>query len=547
MERKAITSLSGLICGWLIFFVLGMGTNVCHAWLWNEPQLVTINDTLYSVADYENWWQHWQEKDMALPERPDEFINWQLLAQEGVRMELDADPILQRKVATFTKVRSLMMMKNEEIDEKVTIADDELWAMYQQKFIPRLEVRIIFFSSADQAQLQHEAVLAGTLSLDALAQLAATDGGPQLVETKWVRRPQLREEWLTALKDSKSGDLRGPITMDKGALLLEVIAPEDQGNQEDFETLRSAIQDTIREQRQAELTSELVAKLSKKFDLQVDEELLAVIGVSPLDAEQREKNLITSTKGDIKAAQFQAMLEREKSFRKKYKFQKEEIEELKTRVLNSMIAQTVISWEAIDRKYDQRPPLQGTVNFYKRHRVVREVEQRLLKSASQLQPGEAQDYYVANQERYTHPETVAISLIQADEELVNMIWQEVNQGRDYFEVVKRHFPMGVGIKQLPINHFQPEVKSVLASMQPGKVSPPFKIGENYAVLKFINRRPQAVIPFIQVKNELRQQLAEQKLTQARNDLLSRLKEHSVIALDEGNWQKLHKKLAVQND
>lgn len=130
---------------WLVLctlFFVGISSHNACAWFWNDSVLMTINGEKYSTQDYRNWWQNWQEENMPLPESPDEFMNWQLMAQEGSRMQLESEPGYQRKVETFLKVRSLMILKNEEIDSKVKPTRKELWAMYEKDYCPRWNIAV---------------------------------------------------------------------------------------------------------------------------------------------------------------------------------------------------------------------------------------------------------------------------------------------------------------------------------------------------------------------------------------------------------------------
>jgi len=546
MERKAATQLSRLILFWFVILYAGTGTSVASAWLWNNPVLVTINDQQHTMTDYRNWWDNWKEEGMAVPVSPDGFINWQLMAQEGIQMELDSDPAFQRKVTTFIKVRSLMILKAEEVDGKVAIDDEALWGVYKEKYIPRLQVRLFFFADAKQAGQQAAAVHAGSLTTEQLQKLGSEDGGSSMVETKWLRRPQLRGEWLSALAEAQPGQLRGPVSMEKGAVLFEVLDVDD-GGKSDFSEVRKKMESELRSKQEGALTTQLVDRLKKKFALQIDENILAQISETSLTAEQKEKALVNSTKGEISAGSFYAMLVRERAFRRKYKFKEEDGEELKQRVLINMMAQTLISWEAEDRHYETVSPLRETVDFYRRHRLVREVENRLLKPVKTLTDSEVKEYYLANQERYSHPATVGVALVEGEEELMQMIEREVNQGRDFFEVVERHFPQGILIQQLPPSHYSPEIQAVLASLQKGDVSSPFKMLQDYGLLKVINYRQKTPVPFSRVKDEIKQLLLQEKSNRARNDFLDRLKEHSTIEVNENNWQKIRKELADKDD
>lgn len=547
MERKTFVQLCTVISIWVLFFSTGIGPDSARAWFWDDPVVLTIDGEQFTSNDYRQWWELWREKGMSSPTSPDDFINWQLMVKEGRQMDLQSAPGYQRKVATFIKVRSLMMFKAEEIDDKIVISEDDIRAVYRQKYIPRLQVRIFYFPTMELAQQQEENFKDGSLTLAYLEKLPPADGGPSLIEKKILRQPQLTAQWLAALEaDGGNLALRGPVTMGKGAILFEVISKDD-GGADDFAKTKVGIKERLRKDQERLLTQELVAQLRKKFDLQIDEQVLAQINDTALTPEQREQPLVTSSKGIISAADFQAMLAREKKFRRAYKFKEEELGTMKLRVLNNMIAQTLISWAATARHYEQRSPLQDIVAFYRNHRLVREVENRVLKPLSAPSDQELQEYYRVHQDQYSYPETVGVAMVEGGQDLINMIWQEVRKGRDFFEVAKRHFPQGVIMRQQPMNHFSSEIRVVLGDLGVGEVSSPFSKGQNYALVKLVNRRQKTPIPFVQVKDEMRQQLLQERAQQARAHFLNQLKEQAQIVLDQQNWQKMVSELAPPNE
>ena len=533
MDGKRVNKLP-----WLISLIcwLALG-GVAQAWFWQDDALLTINGQQFSAEEYRHWWSHWREKGMASPTTPESFIDWQLMVQEGRRMELDQLPALQQKVQTFIKVRSLMQLKAEEVDGRVKIDQQQQRQRYQFDYLPFLNCRIYFFHQPDQAAKQRQALDDGSLSLAALAELPALQGGPSLVEERVLRLPQLNSQWQQALDQAGAGELHGPLAMDKGAFLVEVLQ-RGGGDDDDFALVVKGIKAKLQEEQEARLTTELVARLRQKFAVEVEEEVLAVIGDDGAGSPPGDKPLLRSSKGVISAADFQAMLSRERAFRQRYKFKDEEAMALKSRVLDSMVAQTLISWEALERHYEQRSPLKEMVAFYQDHRLVREVESRFIKPASSVSSDEVKRYYLDNVRRYSHPETVGVAMVEGEEELITMIVEEIRQGRDFFSVVERHFPTGVPTRQLPLNHFSSQVQKILGGLQQGEVSSKFKVGEQYSLLKLVNRRQQTAMPLQQVGAEIERQLIEERTRKAREDFLTRLREQSTIVVDDKRWQQL---------
>lgn len=105
---------------------------------WRNPELlVELNETTFVKQDFIDWWQIWKEEDTPFPDGPDDFIDWMLLAQEAKNMQLYDQPVYRNKVSIYLRVRSLMQLKQEEVDSRISKPTrEDLWPLYQEKYLP---------------------------------------------------------------------------------------------------------------------------------------------------------------------------------------------------------------------------------------------------------------------------------------------------------------------------------------------------------------------------------------------------------------------------
>ena len=108
--------------------------DVNAAWPWSgKDKLVTINGIDYSSDDFKRWWGLWNEEKGRLPDDPQPFIEWKLLAQEARTMELDQLGSYRRKLEVFLKSRTRMLLKNEEVDSKIDLPPDKRKAVERKR------------------------------------------------------------------------------------------------------------------------------------------------------------------------------------------------------------------------------------------------------------------------------------------------------------------------------------------------------------------------------------------------------------------------------
>jgi parvulin-like peptidyl-prolyl isomerase len=201
----------------------------------------------------------------------------------------------------------------------------------------------------------------------------------------------------------------------------------------------------------------------------------------------------------------------------------------------------------MNRHFEEKEPFASVYQFYRKHRLNKEVEKRFIRPQAKLDEGEAKAYYEKNQDKFSHPEMVSYLLAEGEEELIKRMRQDVISGEDFMAVVAKHFPSGLPVQQVPVSHLDAELKEPILGLSKGEVSMPFSLSKNFAMAKLVNRRPAMPVPFLQVKDEIEKKLSDEKFLATREEFLSQLKAKSTIKVNSKNWQKLRKELKKQHE
>jgi len=524
-----------------LLFAAGLRPEPVQAWFGGERPLAVINGRDYSPDDFRHWWQNWREAETTLPETAEPFIEWHLLVQEAERMQLFQEPDYRGKMHTFLKVRALMMLREEEVEAKIVVSEPEVREVYQEQYAPRLRVRSFFYPDMEGAAQGVAALRSGARTPDELKDLPPAEGGASHHEERWLWVPQMPDEWRLLLTVAKVGDVLDPMAVENGVVFVRVEEVSDF-DAEDLEKLRPGIVRDLRTRRSHELTAALVERLREKFAVQVDEEVLARINEEEPDQELAPAALIRSSQGEITAADLWVNLRNERSFREKNLFAAEEFAALKSRVLASIIAQTVVSWESMDRRYQEREPFKWVYRFYSEHRLNKEMEKRFVEPGAVVSDDELERFYQENIVRFTRPETVSFLLLEGDEAVMQRMWQEIASGRDFSEVASRHVPGGPPVQRLPVDHLEPELAAVIAELRRGEVSRPFALRGNTALLRLVNHTPGVPMPLASVAEQIREELGKEKRRLARLDLVRLLRERSDVRVNQKVWNTLRKEL-----
>lgn len=543
METKGVATVRRVI--WVVVACLLVvacgGLREASAWLWQQKPLLVINGVEYFEEDYKAWWKNWREEGQALPETPDVFVEWQLMAQEAEIMQLDQAPSLHQKVETFLKVRSLMMLKAEEVDSKIILTDEAIWNLYVKEENPRWRLHILIFKDETLARGKAKALRDGGLSIEALAQEVGKEGGPQFYQEKMVRLPKIHELWRKALAEGKPGTVSEPFAMQESFVVLqlaEVLPPE----LDDLKEVRQGVVENLTKQKTGELTGKLVEQLKKKYQVEVDEALLAAIGTEHPAPEEGARVLLKTNRESVTVAEFWAQMEREKAFRTQFHFPERELDELKQWVLGNMISQTLISWEALDRHYEERMPLKPLYDFYRRHRMVKEFERRFVGDKAGVTEDEVKKYYEENLDRFQRPEMLQYALLEGEKGFMEKMWDKLTRGYDFFAVAKEASPNSAPVHEMPVSHMNTELLGVIDGLKKGEMSRLFAYNEGMAVVKLIERKPPAPIDFAELRQQLDQQLRQEKYQRLRKELIETLRARSDIRVNEEEWQKVRRQL-----
>lgn len=526
----------------LLFFFSLIPLPSFAGWLWgNSNAFVTINGHDYSSEDFHNWWQNIQTEDQKKPpENPDSFIDWQLLAHEAERMELYTLPDFQHKIEVFLKVRTLMMLKNEEVDSRIEISPDELREEYRTNYIPKkLLVQIHFDDKAIAAKVYKDFV-AGKPGLMELHEYAGMNKEPlfKVNKPQWYRPLQIPSQWQTLLKGLVVGQFTKPFDGPDSTVILQLL--DEQGEDDaDFETQKNNINERIRKKKYYALTDQLIIKLKKKYNVHINSDLFDKIDLSAPDQELFDRVLVSSDRSTVTVGYFLSQLENQQLLDRQLAADAEKQKSIKQQALNSMVANSIVAWEARDRKFEEKKPLLPIYQFYRQHRMIVELKKRLYAAIVPNTAEELEHYYTDNIKDFTQPEKVRINLVQGEEEQINSLWSEVITGRDFVKAAqekKLQFIVS-SHKEYEREKLASSVQSIVSGLVNGGVSRPFIDDKAYCLVRLEERVPSLVLPFKKVEKEVVEKVTESKRSAVLQEYLGQLRAGTTIEINWPVWEE----------
>ena len=524
---------------WILFLclVMALGFNIRAAGaFFGKSSVVKVNDEVFSREDIVKWWRFWREKGMKFPATAEPFVDWALLSQEARAMGLDEEPSYKRKIQVFLEVRSLLQLRYDEVDSKIGLSPDILWKEYEKNYVPRLRLKALETNKKSEAEAWRKEIRSkedfDRLFTSLRQKKKAKDFG-------WERPVTIPKALKKALLSAKPGDILGPLVYRKTYFIFWV--RERKGSdKEDYRKIHRDIAVRFKKRETARLTGELIARLKKKYTVKVDKEAIGKIGLEELPEDLAKKKVVEVGDRSMTGAQFQVQLKKDVKlrYRKGETPTPEALERLREGVVDNTVSQTLTMWEALDRHYE-KTKLKDIYEFYKRQRLVRELENKVLWPGVKVTDADVMRYYRDHLKDYTRPARVEIVVIRTrDEKLIRKTYKRIHEGEDFFEVARDVMFHGVRPERRALKDLVPEMVATLRSMKPGDVSPIVKFKDWFAIVKLIRRYPEQAHPFKMVAKHLKKTLLKERFTAVRKAYLEKLRKRSTIEVDAEAWKSI---------
>lgn len=509
--------------------------------------LLRINDVEYSTDDFKHWWQHWNDKKLlSFPDSPDEFIDFNLMVQQGEAMGYENQPAYVHKLDVYRKVRCLMALQYEEVDSKVNVTDDDLRKYFDEHYGDVWTLQILAFSSQDKANSAYD-YMKSYNGLDAgrlvFADLyGASDENKPLtydevkVSTDDFARNK-RVNWLPEVKKLQPGEVSVPFldSSSNNYILIRLIENKPAG-QDVFENKRKHMTEmVVKEQRNA-LTASLVEKLKKKYDVKIDYALLSAVKLDgDYPKEFLDQKIISMKDAEFTVQNLIYNCAKEKELRRDLSDEK-----IKNFVVSTAISQTLVDKEALSRGYEKQPPLLWSYEFYKQNRLKGEVEAGL-KTAINITDDDILTFYNENISSFSIPTDVTYVILLGDEATLKKLWIGQLKDVDLAEIAMK-YGLVQTTEHKTLDILPKEIASELLRLDKGALSVPFPYESSYAIVKLINIVPGQIRPLAQVKSNVIDALKAQRYAEIKTQYISKLRSRSKIVIDQKNWEGLSKEL-----
>ena len=506
----------------------------------DNEELASINGQVYTVGDFRNWWNNWREADTLFPLGPEPFIDWHLLVQEAEQMELYTVPSYLDKVRVFLQARSLMQLKYDEIDSRISISEEQIRDLYSREYTPRRRVEILYFADEEQTEAAFRQLKSKAVTWDELSRRPPENGGPQFREEKTARpRSSLPNDWQETLMGMEAGQV-ALLTLPKGRVVVSVREIVDR-DEDDYESVKKGIRTRLRNRAEAKLNDRLVRRLRDKFQVMVDEPLLAELDVlGEVDRELLDRPVVTSDLFELSLGYVYDKARKGIEVRNRYSYTAASVQGLKQGIVDSYINHRILVEEAMLRHYEKKDPIRQPYRFYTENRLIKELEARLFWANATVSGEEISRYYQENIDQFRQPIRVSLAAVKLgdDEKIIERMWNEISHGESFFEVARRNGVEVGTIHEVDAATLEPAVGEVVAELAVGEVSRPFLVNQQKTMVRLVKRSGGNPTPLFEVRDRIVKELRQEKFERLRSEYLARLRDVSTISVRREVWDRL---------
>ena len=508
------------------------------AWPWQDTgNLASINGVSYTPDDFKRWWQNWRDAENSFPNNPEQFIEWKLLAQEAKSMELDQEPNYQRKIDVFHKVRTRILLKRDAVDSQIELSEMEIKERYQTDYTPIYRMSLLYFDTEEKAENSFKGIADKEYTFDDLKEKAGPEGQPFLKEGRF--RPinfRDNQKLRNRLEQFSMGQVATPQQGGNYFIILR-LEEKNMPAENEFDLKRNQIREMMWKEKEVELTAELIKDLWKKYEVRVDEELMDMVDKDP-GKELLARPVVITNRVNMPFWMVVKDVRKEYSVRKNKVWTEDEKEKMARGFLNGMIAEYLLTWEARDRRYEEKPPFKWTYEFYKENRLIKELEGRLIASQVSVSDAEVNAYYQENPDEFRPPEILSVILLKGEEKLITDVLVEVKQGQDFTQAGKKYNLNPIPVMNIPASQMSPEVVKAVMELDIDEVSQPFTMYNNFTLAKLVDRKVKEPLPLAKVKDKISVKLKNEKFSRARQEYIEMLLAESDITVNRKAWKKL---------
>lgn len=207
-------------------------------------------------------------------------------------------------------------------------------------------------------------------------------------------------------------------------------------------------------------------------------------------------------------------------------------------MLDSMVVRELVLQDAQKQGVDKSPEVAAKMEDMKKRVIVEAYLKKKVAEQADISDADLQKFYDQNKEKFKTGEQIRAShiLVKSEKEAQDVLAQ-LKGGMKFEDLARKFSTDPAGQKGGDLGWFGkdsmiPEFEKVAFALKEGEVSGVVKTKFGYHVIKLVGKRPAGVLPFAEVKEQLKASLLPEKQQEVFKKVKEELKKSAKLSVKE---------------
>ncbi|MBI4826002.1 MAG: peptidyl-prolyl cis-trans isomerase [Nitrospirae bacterium] len=514
-----------LLSAGLLFGCVSMGKKTdALAYVDGDP--ITREDLSYSLGVEHRREDLSTAKALDMKDYLNKLINERLIIQEARRMGMQEYPEAKEKIQAFIVRESVLMLHEDEILKKVSSNNEDEIKKYYKENYKIFKLDVLGFNSKDDASRFRDLILQGS----DVSRVSKEEAGINRIdEGKEFSYRSLAQSMQKAVSGLNPGEYSDVVEVKGVYYILKLLgvtgAPDDK-----LESVRAHIEKSLGSIKEEERSNQYLEELREQSTLKIDNDILLSLKLGVEDGDRAKlandnRTLVTVNGEVLTVGEFIALLP-------------PVIKITNEQLLNSWITRKLVDQEALRRRYDLQPKLEGMVRRYENQVLQNLYINEVILPNIQVSDDILNAYYDKHQQDYLTPSRYKIQVIAVEkmDEAVE-IYNSLIKGADFSWFARMRSKdvsaeKGGNMGWRNLGELPLPLKEIIDTLKPGDISPVLQAGSRYSIYNILEIEAPKAKALSEVKPDVYRAYMAEEFSRIHDTNMEQLKADTEIIIND---------------